>query len=492
MKTISSKAVIGISSLIMLCLSAVIYYDTNTIEIRRYHIEKPDLGQVLKGKKVALLSDPHIIRIGLREENVLRIVAAEKPDIIFMTGDYISPGGRYEPALKWMERLKAPLGIYAVLGNAEYSNESGSCILCHEKNSTSLKKDSTLRFLRNSFRRIEIGGHPLYIVGLDDPVETRRKNGGKDNNDLEKTVKDLDPKTPKILLVHSPEVFEDAVGQGFNLVLCGHNHGGQIFLTRTLRRFFSFESPLAYLEGFFEKGKTLMYVNRGIGASLLPFRIGVRPEITLLTFSDGGDNPAVTGGGGIRNNPVRSAFSGVNLKSICDTFDLFGSLLRKRGTPKTSSISKVLFDFESEGGLETLNWECGKWFELSAMHSLPGSYSLHAVFFPGAHRTIQFGNVNQDWSDYERMKMEVFNPSGTDMELVVRLDDSSSGWDYTQRYDGRFILRPQANEISIPLTSLRTNVSSRPMDLRHIRNFTISLRDNGLKSEFYISDIRLE
>ena len=117
---------LGIIILIALLLfAAKAYYDTHSIEVRHYEIRDSALGGVLDGLKVAHLSDLHIKTIGLMENKILEILKNEKPDLIFVTGDFISFKGAYEPGISFLRQLKPPYGIYGVLGNTEYSNENG-------------------------------------------------------------------------------------------------------------------------------------------------------------------------------------------------------------------------------------------------------------------------------------------------------------------------------------------------------------------------------
>ena len=180
--------------------------------------------------------------------------------------------------MSFFHQFKAPQGVYAVLGNAEYSNENGSCDLCHKEKSKRLRDRQYPVFLRNSFSVLEINHKKINIVGVDDPVEEK--------SDLKMALKGLNPRHPTILLAHSPEIFEEAASYGMDLLLCGHNHGGQIFITKYLRYVLPLDPVLDFLEGFFQEGKTLMYVSRGIGTSYLPFRLGVKPEITFFSFTN--------------------------------------------------------------------------------------------------------------------------------------------------------------------------------------------------------------
>jgi len=322
---------ITFSVVVLLILGmAKAYYDTNSIEIRHYQIKNSSLGEVLGGLKVAHLSDIHIKNMGLMVNKVLDILKSEKPDLIFITGDLISFEGPYEPVTSFLRQLNPPYGIYGVLGNTEYSNENGSCILCHEERSKRLREKQSPIFLRDSFFPLRVNGKILNIIGVDDPVHKR--------SHLKKALKGINSKDPSILLAHSPEIFEEASNSGVDLLLCGHTHGGQIFLVKYLRKILPLEASLGFIEGFFQDGKMLMYVNRGIGTSYLPFRFGVKPEITFFKFSSNSMNPinpinsmnpmnasnpnnpmnTVT----ISNNPSKTIFTGLSLSSLIETFNI--------------------------------------------------------------------------------------------------------------------------------------------------------------------------
>jgi predicted MPP superfamily phosphohydrolase len=254
------------------------YYDTNAIEIKHYQIKNSPLGEVFQGLKIAHLSDLHIKHYGVREKKALNILEKENPDLIFLTGDYIHFDTPYTAVTSFFRELKAPFGVYAVLGNTEYSNENGSCVLCHEERSKSLREKNNVQFLRNSFVHFKVNGKAINIIGVDDPVEKR--------SDLRTTLKGVNPNEPSILLAHSPEIFEEASNRGIDFLLSGHTHGGQIFITKILRNILPLDPTLEFLGGFLQEGRTLMYVSQGMGTSFLPFRLGVKPELTFFEFSN--------------------------------------------------------------------------------------------------------------------------------------------------------------------------------------------------------------
>jgi predicted MPP superfamily phosphohydrolase len=494
---------------LLLLFAAKAYYDTNSLEIRHYAIKNSSLGKVLSGLKVAYLSDLHLKKIDARENRILEILKEEKPDLILVSGDLVSFEGPYEPVMSFLSQLKPPHGIYGVLGNAEYSNENGSCILCHEERSKNLKKKQNPIFLRNSIFHLKVHGKALNILGVDDPVSKK--------SNFKTGLKSLNSEEPSILLAHSPEIFEEASGCGLDLILCGHTHGGQIFLTRYFRKILPLEASLEFIEGFFQKGKMLMYVSRGIGTSFLPFRLGVKPEITFFKFTNDTNekirmsridstnpinsmntsNPMNTVS--ISNNPSKTIFTGLSLSNLIETFNVlnvFDSLgltaSRQHRSTLINPTKSKMFDFESEEELKQLNWECHKWFELSKENATSGNHALKVTLPPGQYPGINFQKIKNDWSEFRYFKMDVFNPANVKINFHIRIDDNKSGWEYANRFDIDFGLKPGMNHITISTESIRTNIHHRPLDLKRIKRMMVFLMNNTKSRELYIDNIRLE
>ncbi len=459
------------------------YYDTNSIRVRHYRIQDISLGKVLGGLKIAHLSDLHLRAQGAMERRVIDILREEKPDLVFLTGDYIRHMGPYEPAVRFLGQVRAPLGSYAVLGNTDYSNENGSCILCHAEKSTVRKKNPHPVFLRNSSTRLEHRGKGIQLVGLDDPVLKK--------DDFEEAVQGIKSEEPVILLAHSPEIFEDAVQRGVDLVLCGHNHGGQIWGARFLQRIFPNDPTLEIPAGLHRKGKTLMHVSPGIGVSHIPFRLGVEPEITFFTFSEPPD-PSAGDSRPALNSSSRKSWNGFSATDLYQTFNFFPSPDRPYRVSPRPSGRDMLFDFESEEDLRRLNWECPKWFERSTQGATSGRYSLRVTLPPGRYPGVNFREFPEDWSGRNYLKMDVLNPSGRKLILHIRIDDQESGWGYANRFDRNFPLEPGMNSISIPIDSLKTNRGSRPLDLRRIKKMIVFIPNNSETRTIHMDSIRLE
>jgi len=432
---------------------------------------------VLDGKKVAFVSDLHSLRFGPREKEVTSILEREKPDFVFLGGDYISFCGPYEPVFSFLGNLK---NAYAVMGNTEYSNENGSCLVCHKEKSLALKENPNVRFLRNSHLTLESGGKKVNLLGVDGPIDKR--------DDITEAMHGIDRAVPAILLAHSPEVFEDAVRQGIDLVLCGHNHGGQIFPIRFIKGKVMIDPTFDYLEGFFNKGNTLMYVSRGIGNSYLPFRLGVKPEVAVFEFS----GQAVQNGSTVTYGSTDGVHVGFSFSNIVDMFN-FALPFRKPYQKKhVISPEGRLFDFETESELQYLDWECHKWFELSEQHATSGKNSLRVTLPPGQYPGIYFKHIDADWSRYRAFKMDIFNPSSETFTFHVRIDDHKSGWEYDDRFDRNFKIQKGMNNIEIPLESVKANITPRSLDMKSIRRLMLFIPGNSKKREFYIDNLRLE
>lgn len=220
--------------------------------------------------RLALLTDMHSPHDYVEGKRLIAAVRKFKPDIIAIAGDAVDQRG-HEPHVEFYGALEAPLGKYATLGNWEYQ---GLCDL------SALKRHyehAGVRLLVNEALRLDVGGAPVDLVGLDD-----WRAGLPDYGVLQRL-----PAGPArtVVLSHCPVTF-DAVQQTATrpaLVLSGHTHGGQIapFGLAILVP----EGSGPYVKGWYSGGNGhAMYVSRGLGNSGIPVRVGSRPELVLITL----------------------------------------------------------------------------------------------------------------------------------------------------------------------------------------------------------------
>ena len=470
-------------------LAIAIYRDTNCLEINYHVIEHQRLGDVLGHAKICFITDLHVRSPGWKENVILEILRQEKPDLILLGGDYVDSRGDYGQALRLIGRFEAPLGVFAVMGNAEYHSENGSCILCHRTGSKTLEENKSPIFLRNRAVRLVRNGKVVNLIGLDDPV-TRRDKGVPDH-DLEEIIPFLNGDHPNILIVHSPEIYAEAVKHGIDFVLCGHNHGGQIFFAKYLRSILHLDPSLEYAAGFFRERKTLMYVSKGVGTSILPFRLGVRPEITFFTFTKKEKRNRPEGSDRVLYSKTKTYYAEVSCKLLRETFSILPVLIEKDLLP-TVADEQALFDFENEKDLMHLNRECHKWFERSRMYSTSGSYSLKVELPPGKYPGIEFREFCPDWSQSTHFKIDIYNPGSRQLKMYVRFDDRKGRCKIMMHHDHELHILPGMNYVSIALKDLKSNVTGQFLDLRRMHQFKIYVPDNPRRTEFYMDHVRLE
>lgn len=227
------------------------------------------------------LSDIHQSRLGLREALLARRVAAEAPDLIVLTGDYIER----PQDLAGFEQLLAALPkvpTYAILGNWEYRSGLDLAAL------RAVFARQGVRLLVNESLVVDTARGAFRLTGLDDHFAGEPE--------LKLAIPALEPRQWHVVLEHTP-AFRDLVqrqasaaakaARGRTLLLSGHTHGGQIDA-------FGWVPVLppgsgGYVSGWTrDDGGIPIYVSRGIGTSVLPLRFGVRPEIAVFELAPAG------------------------------------------------------------------------------------------------------------------------------------------------------------------------------------------------------------
>ena len=253
-----------------------IWIEPYWLDIKHLQVTQPALSKALRGKTAVQISDLHIGNPGKREERVLKLIEKIRPELIFLTGDYVPWEGDYEPALAFLAGLKAELGVWAVMGDYDYSNSRKSCLFCHPQGPGKPVQKHHVRFLRNSVEQIKFSEGSIRIGGIDQ--DFNRPFVG------DKELRSFLEKDPAIILSHNPLFFDQLDENQDVLVLAGDTHGGQLPVPSWLWRILGYEKNARYNQGWIEEGKKRMYVTRGIGTSHVPFRIMRRPEIVIIHF----------------------------------------------------------------------------------------------------------------------------------------------------------------------------------------------------------------
>lgn len=253
------------------------------VELIERDVQLAGLPEALHGLRIAQISDIHFEEYteAFFLRHVVHRINRLKPDVVVLTGDFISIGPLGKPfaaeaiwkCAQVLAELDCPQ-VFAVLGNHDVDVDPGEV--------TRALSSQGVTVLNNSHAPIERGNHRLWMAGMVDIADCKPRP--------ELAVPEAirqQPEEPVILLCHSPDyadqLLQKPVGQAIGLMLSGHTHGGQI----RLPLFGPLVTPIhgrKYIHGLFHLGALQLYVNRGIGTVGVPFRFACPPEITVLTL----------------------------------------------------------------------------------------------------------------------------------------------------------------------------------------------------------------
>jgi len=271
------KTMLSIVLVLLGCIIAGIVFDSLLVEprwvrVNRYRFPVVNLPGAFQGFTIVQLSDLHCSRYVSAGylRRVVRMVNALSPDVVVITGDFVRGTSRYTGkvpgALAQLTELKARGGVFAVRGNHDYCPS----IEMVERAVTK----AGVRFLTNCSVMIERSGARLVICGVDDLWEGTVS--------FSAALAGTEAASPKILLMHNPDAFDEAVQYPFDLILCGHTHGGQVVIPLIGPLLVPSRYGRCYASGFFYKDGRTMYVNRGVGLVPPPVRFFCRPEIAAF------------------------------------------------------------------------------------------------------------------------------------------------------------------------------------------------------------------
>ncbi|MBI3405938.1 MAG: metallophosphoesterase [Acidobacteria bacterium] len=185
------------------------------------------------------------------------------PDLVVLTGDFVTYSRAYiEPVSAILGGLRARHGIYAVLGNHDFRVGA-------DEVARALRRDG-IEVLRNRNTVLNRRGETVHLAGIDD-LGYRA--------DLPRALRGVPERAPSILLSHNPGIIRRAAHCGVSLVLSGHTHGGQLRLPLVGNIYGSKEKRKRFVEGWDRLGPTQIYVSRGVGTIVLPWRFRCPAEI---------------------------------------------------------------------------------------------------------------------------------------------------------------------------------------------------------------------
>lgn len=286
-----SLIAMGIAAVPFSALLYGMYRGKYNFKVLKYHLEFDDLPAAFDGYQITQISDIHSGSFDNRNkiEYAVKLINKQQSDVIFFTGDMVNnKADEMKPWAGLFSQLEATDGKFSILGNHDY----GDYIVWpteEEKrdNLEDLKKmqhEMGFDLLLNESRYLSRGAERLALIG----VENWGRGGFKKAGDLTKASNGVEKDDFKILLSHDPSHWEDKVISDdwhYHLTLSGHTHGMQFGIEIPgVVKWSPVKWRYKYWAGIYEEMGQIINVNRGFGYIGYPGRVGIWPEITVITL----------------------------------------------------------------------------------------------------------------------------------------------------------------------------------------------------------------
>jgi len=240
--------------------------EPNILNVTRYQVESEELA----GVRIVFLSDLHLKKRDYKRlNNIVKLTRNEKPDLVFIGGDFVrnqdySKNMDIELIASKLTLINKP--IYSVLGEADWWCDGKKIVQGLRKNGIHVLENSNARVLVK--RR-----HYIDVIGIAD-LTTRQPNIDKA---LSRTRK------PRIVLTHNPDVYYDIMDE-VSLILAGHTHGGQFVIPFMKPLFIQSKFGAEFASGIITTNHNKMIISKGIGTTGFPVRFNCAPEIIVVDF----------------------------------------------------------------------------------------------------------------------------------------------------------------------------------------------------------------
>lgn len=262
------------------------------VKVFREEIRIASLPPAFQGLKIVQLSDLHLAGFYHHPEHIRRVVERVnrlEPDLLLFTGDMVHNfAEEVEPFIDILNGLTAPLGKYAILGNHDYGHYFRWASKAEEEANLERVKEQIraagFDLLLNEHRSLSMDGDSLELIG----VENWGKPPFPQHGDLARAMAGTDPRHVKILMSHDPSHWDLQVRdrEKIQLTLSGHTHGMQFGIEIGNFRWSPSQWTYKNWAGLYGENGQFLYVNRGLGFTGFPGRVGIRPEITLITLEN--------------------------------------------------------------------------------------------------------------------------------------------------------------------------------------------------------------
>ncbi len=276
-----------IGALVIITVLYLIFWEPiRDVDLVEHSIDIEDWGD--QPLRIGVLADPHVGLPNMslkRFRHICQQLNDLDCDIIMLLGDYraryLYKTSRYglDDIADAMLTLKAPLGVWGVLGNHDWWDDHETmkrgtppCV------SETVFREKGLKMMENENAIID---NRFNLVGLGDQWAFKTKGGFRGVDDLEKAMDGIDRKLPTIMMAHEPDIFSGLEAEVV-LVVSGHTHGGQVVINgKSLNS--NTKYGFSYLYGYYFENDRHLVVSGGLGTSVFPIRFGRPPELTVIT-----------------------------------------------------------------------------------------------------------------------------------------------------------------------------------------------------------------
>jgi predicted MPP superfamily phosphohydrolase len=263
--------------LVYIILILTAFYTYMVFETTWLKVERLDFSKSGTGLRIIHLTDLHVYMTRISAERIRKVIKAENPDILLITGDYINKPIHASEFLKYLRTFCKGYRTILCLGNHDYkafgSNKTGLQNFIHEIEALQVE------VLINKTVVVEKDGRKYNIIGIDD---LRRGNP-----DIEKAMEGCIQDAPRISITHNPDLVLSIPGKIVDYMFTGHFHGGQIWMPCNLEFFLLRDDQLCRMgikRGLKRVNGIKVYLNRGLGNGVVSLRFMSRPEILVCTI----------------------------------------------------------------------------------------------------------------------------------------------------------------------------------------------------------------
>ena len=282
MKKRKTIIIILISITLLFFIGLYLYFENNYLQISVYTMESSKIPKDFVGFKIIQISDFHNTKSKKLTNDLVKEIKNSNPNIIVITGDLIDAyKTNIDIAISFVKKINNIAPIYYVTGNHEARIEN------YAEFKDKLEENK-VTILDDKLEVIKKDNSEINLIGIDD-LSFNLNTYRDDSTIVEDNLISIkyDKNKFNILLSHRPELIETYAKNSFDLVLTGHAHGGQIRIP-FIGGLIAPNQGLfpKYTSGVYEMSNTKMIVSRGIGNSILPFRVNNRPELVVIELKN--------------------------------------------------------------------------------------------------------------------------------------------------------------------------------------------------------------